>query len=447
MSPSPTAIEDPASKEEAASPPAAQTSQTSGAQQSIPKVPQFPPHNAPRVWFISDGLAPIAISLSRYLLDHGDYVVVGVLPTEFAEKRGYELREFLTEVAHEREEEEREDEENGDYRTMKRWRERFRLVPLDGRFVILLLPASAKLTFGPRVIGQCQSAIAEAIQAFNRIDVLLICRSFTLVGTLEELSQSGHTLSFVRDQYETNFFAPVNLIKAVLPSMREAKNGHIIVITGITAHLGTPGLGVYCSSQWAIEGYCDSLAYEIAPFNVKMTIVQPNLEIGVLTNKIVAAPPMAEYAPDVNPAPLLRDILSSLLDKMEGSLPLDSTFGSTTSPTETSLGDTPISPGTLNMDIEQVLTQGEMLSASTVTEIYPKLDPGLKPALIAETVFAIAAIGGHDNPPARHIVGMDGVTAVKEKLKTVSEELEDFIDVSAAVDIAKEDELIPATVT
>ena len=394
------------------------------------------------MWFISDGLAPIAISLSRYLLDHGDYVVAGVLPAEFSERRGDELREFLAEVAHERAGEESEGQENGDYGTMKRWRDRFRLVPLDGRFVVVRLATLITLTTSRRVVGQCQSAIAEAIQAFRRIDVLLICRSFTLVGTLEELSQTGHTLSKVRDQYETNFFAPVNLIKAVLPSMREAKNGHIIVITGITAHLGTPGLGVYCSSQWAIEGYCDSLAYEIAPFNVKMTIVQPNLEIGVLTNKIVAAPPMAEYAPDVNPAPLLRDILSSVLDKMEGS-PLESLFGSTTSPTETSLGDTPTSPGTLNMDVEQVLTQGEMLSASTVTEIYPKLEPGLKSALIAETVFAIAAIGGHDNPPARHIVGMEGVQAVKEKLKTVSEELEDFIDVSGAVDIAKADELPP----
>lgn len=227
--------------------------------------------------------------------------------------------------------------------------------------------------------------------------------------------------------------------------MREKKNGHIIVLSGVTAHLGTPGLGVYCSSQWAIEGYCDSLAYEIAPFNVKMTIVQPNLEIGVLSNKIVAAPPIAEYAPDVNPAPLSRDILSSLLDKMEGAPPLGSdqtpAAASTTSPTDTSVTDTPISPSVGLVDVEGVLTQGEMLSASSVTEVYPKLEPQVKAALIAETVFAIAAVGGHDNPPARHIVGMEGVTSVKEKLKTVSEELEDFIEVSGAVDIARDGEM------
>lgn len=52
-----------------------------------------------------------------------------------------------------------------------------------------------------------------------------------------------------------------------------------------------------------------------------------------------------------------------------------------------------------------------------------------------ETVHALAAIGGHENPPSRHIVGSDGAAAVKEKLKTMSEELEDFVDASLAVDI------------
>ena len=56
-------------------------------------------------------------------------------------------------------------------------------------------------------------------------------------------------------------------------------------------------------------------------------------------------------------------------------------------------------------------------------------------ALPAETVHALVAVGGHENPPGRHIVGFEAVASVKEKLKTVSEELEDFVEVSAAVDI------------
>lgn len=77
------------------------------------------------------------------------------------------------------------------------------------------------------------------------------------MGSIEELSQTDRTQTLVRDQFETNFFGPVNVLKAVLPSMREKRNGHIVAMTGITAHLGTPGFAMYCSSQWALEGYCD----------------------------------------------------------------------------------------------------------------------------------------------------------------------------------------------
>jgi NAD(P)-dependent dehydrogenase (short-subunit alcohol dehydrogenase family) len=207
---------------------------------------------------------------------------------------------------------------------------------------------------------------------------------------------------------QTNFFGPVNIIKATLPIFRSKKNGHIVLLTAITGHLGTPGLSVYCASQWAIEGYCDSLAYEIAPFNIKMTIVQPNMEVNVLTHKITSAPPMSAYVEETNPAPLSRNILSGILDRLEG----------TSEP-----------------------TSGDQLHSEEVTSLYPSLTKAMKERLVAETVHAVAAIGGHDNPPARHIVGFEGVAAVKEKLKTVSEELEDFVECSSAVDIEKDEEM------
>jgi NAD(P)-dependent dehydrogenase (short-subunit alcohol dehydrogenase family) len=108
-----------------------------------------------------------------------------------------------------------------------------------------------------RSIAETQIAVAEALAAFGRIDILLICKSEALVGSVEELSQTKRTQTLVRDQFETNFFGPVNVVKAVLPSMRDKRNGHIVAMTGITAHLGTPGFSMYCSSQWALEGYCD----------------------------------------------------------------------------------------------------------------------------------------------------------------------------------------------
>jgi hypothetical protein len=202
---------------------------------------------------------------------------------------------------------------------------------------------------------------------------------------------------------------------------------------------------MYCSSQWAIEGYCDvrrprkptsdfipnieqSLAYEIAPFNVKMSIVQANMEVNVLTNRITSVPPMAEYLQEENPAPLAREIFSGLLDKLERIENPRPDFDAKSPDSESAT-----SPDAFMSEP----TMGDLLSSDSVTSLYAPLPAAVKSSLIAETVHALTAIGGHDNPPARHIVGTEGVTAVKEKLKTTSEELEDFIEVSNAVDIAK----------
>ena len=176
------------------------------------------------------------------------------------------------------------------------------------------------------------------------------------------------------------------------------------LIESPAGHLGTPGLGMYCAAGWALEGFCDSLAYEIAPFNIKMTIVQPTIEVGVLTNKIISAPAMPQYSPEDNPAPLFRGILGGILDRLDT--------------VQQNGNDEPAS-----------------LKGQRVQTLYPKLPPTMQSSLLAETINAITAIGGHENPPARHIVGHEGVASVKEKLKTVSEELEDFVDCSYAVDI------------
>ncbi|KAF2710735.1 short chain dehydrogenase/reductase family protein-like protein [Pleomassaria siparia CBS 279.74] len=377
-----------------------QNSAQSSSRPPRPKSPHFPPHNAPRVWFITTGTSPTAITLAKQVLDHGDYVVAGVVPVEFEKREGpsEDFRVFLEEV-----------------KKTERRRERLRVVGLD-----------------PRIVSQCQSAVAEAVEAFGRIDVLFGSTSEAVIGTIEELAQNSRTISLVQETFEMNFFANVNIIKAVLPIMRQRKNGHIVVLTGITGHLGTPGLGMYCSSQWAIEGYCDSLAYEIAPFNVKMSIVQANMEVNVLTNRMTSVPPLSSYSQAENPAPLAREIFSSILDKFDR-VNNPSIISEIHSPTDS---NSTTSPGGI---IHEPST-GDLLSSDTVTSLYPPLPQGVKASLIAETVHALTAIGGHDNPPARHIVGFEGVTAVKEKLKTTSEELEDFIEVSQAVDISPDGE-------
>ncbi|KAK4694230.1 hypothetical protein P7C71_g3318, partial [Lecanoromycetidae sp. Uapishka_2] len=334
----------------------------------------FPSSSTPRVWLITAAASPIGIAIARAALAHGDSVIAGLKDGDSGDTnsrdRGEEFGEFYMGEC-----------------VREGWKERIRVVALDGR-----------------VMGQCQAAVAEAVEAFGRLDILFCCSSEALIGTVEELAASPRTQTLVREQFETNFFGPVNMIKAALPAMRKRIAGHIMVLTGIAGHVGTPGLGMYCASGWALEGFCDSLAYEVAPFNIKMTIVQPTMEIGVLTNKIVSAPLLPQYAPENNPAPLSRDIIGRLLDRIE-SAQRNGNY------------------------------QSSVLATDEITSIYPRLPADMKSALLAETINAITAIGGHDNPPARHIVGHEAVASVKEKLKTVSEELEDFVEVSCAVDI------------
>lgn len=232
------------------------------------------------------------------------------------------------------------------------------------------------------------------------------------------MANSPATRNLTRDQFEAIYFSQVNFIKACLPQMREQKTGHVIILSSIGGHIGTPGMAMYTAATWALEGYCDSLSYEIAPFNIKLTIVQPNKEIQSLTNRLTFVPQLAAYATANNPAPSIRDMLATVLNtEPETALPDEPEFEPVT----------PSSP--FSSSVEPEIAIGEVVSR------YPKLSQAALDKLVGETVHALAAIGGHENPPARHIVGTEGATAVKEKLRTVTEEMEDFVEASLAVDI------------
>ncbi|OOQ90256.1 short chain dehydrogenase/reductase family protein [Penicillium brasilianum] len=365
---------------------------------------QFPSHSEPRVWLITAGDSPIGISVARQILAHGDYVLLGLAHTvlDRDERRRDGFDAFLAEVEEHREE---------------GWAQRMKSVPLD-----------------IRMMGECQAVVAQAVAAFGRVDILLCCTSQALIGTVEELSASPQTLNLVRDQFEVNYFGPLNIIKASLPHMRREHSGHILILSGITAHIGTPGLGMYCAAGWALEGFCDSLAFEIAPFNLKLTIVQCSIEIGILANLVTSVPPIfPAYSPVNNQAPLFRGILNHLVPRLPDAVSEGVSGNTTTSNRSTEKEE--------NSRVSSI--ENGPFSVPEVVSIHPPLSSAHLEILVSETVYAITSIAGHENPPSRHIVGQEGVASVKEKLKTVSEELEDFIQASFAVDVAADAEPVP----
>ena len=106
----------------------------------------------------------------------------------------------------------------------------------------------------------------------NRIDVLINNAGFGLVGFFEDL-----TLQEIRDQFETNFFGVLNITKKIIPIMRFQKSGIIINISSGAGQIGFPGISAYVSTKFAIEGFSESLMYELLPYGIKVVIIEPGV--------------------------------------------------------------------------------------------------------------------------------------------------------------------------
>jgi NAD(P)-dependent dehydrogenase (short-subunit alcohol dehydrogenase family) len=117
---------------------------------------------------------------------------------------------------------------------------------------------------------QVKAAVAHAYAHFGRLDIVLNNAGYSLVGTIEEASAAD-----VRALYETNILGPVAVIQAALPLLRAQGGGHILGTSSGLGHVTMPMIGYYCSSKWAFEAIHESLAIEVKPFGIKVTIIEP----------------------------------------------------------------------------------------------------------------------------------------------------------------------------
>lgn len=114
------------------------------------------------------------------------------------------------------------------------------------------------------------ATVEAAEAATGGIDILVNNAGYGLVGGVEEA-----TLAEIRAQFEVNVFGAVAVMQAVLPFMRARRAGHILAITSVSGLVGWPSLGIYSGSKFALEGICETLAQEVAPLGIKMTLVEP----------------------------------------------------------------------------------------------------------------------------------------------------------------------------
>ncbi len=115
-----------------------------------------------------------------------------------------------------------------------------------------------------------QAATDAAVERFGSIDVLVNNAGNFYAGYFEEISDEQF-----RAQMETNFFGPLNVTRAILPVMRNQRSGHVITMSSAAGIIGQEFCAAYAASKFALEGWMESLRYDLEPYGIKTTIVEP----------------------------------------------------------------------------------------------------------------------------------------------------------------------------
>ncbi|WP_395320656.1 oxidoreductase [Variovorax sp. UC74_104] len=120
------------------------------------------------------------------------------------------------------------------------------------------------------VAGAAEAAVQAAVERFGRIDVLVNNAGYGVVGALEETPDAE-----LRALMNTNFFGAMAVTRAALPVLRAQRSGAIVNISSLGGQLSFSGFSAYSASKFALEGASEALAQEVAPFGIKVLIVEP----------------------------------------------------------------------------------------------------------------------------------------------------------------------------
>ncbi|KAF2226106.1 short chain dehydrogenase/reductase family protein [Elsinoe ampelina] len=114
------------------------------------------------------------------------------------------------------------------------------------------------------------AVLKKTISHWGGIDIIANCTGYGVIGACED-----QDLSDMRAQFETNFFGTLNIIQLSLPYFRTRNAGRYLIFSSTSGALGVPGLGPYCATKYAVEGLIESMLYEIDAFGIKATLVAP----------------------------------------------------------------------------------------------------------------------------------------------------------------------------
>jgi len=117
---------------------------------------------------------------------------------------------------------------------------------------------------------QINAAVEATVERFGRIDVLVNNAGRGQVGAVEEVSDAA-----ARALFELNVFGVLNVLRAVLPTLRAQRSGHVINIGSVGGFATAPGVGLYGATKFALEGLSEALRGELAPLGINVTVIEP----------------------------------------------------------------------------------------------------------------------------------------------------------------------------
>ncbi|MFC9674441.1 SDR family oxidoreductase [Streptomyces sp. NPDC056949] len=139
-----------------------------------------------------------------------------------------------------------------------------------------------------------EAAAQAAVDRFGRIDVLINNAGNFYAGYFEEI-----TAEQMRQQFETNLFGPMTVTRAILPILRGQRDGHIITLSSSAGLIGQEFCVAYAASKFGVEGWMESLRYDVEPYNIRTTVVEPGFfrtELLVDASTTWPEPTIADYA-------------------------------------------------------------------------------------------------------------------------------------------------------
>ena len=208
------------------------------------------------------------------------------------------------------------------------------------------------------------AAVSAAVDRFGRIDVLVNNAGNFYAGYFEEISPAP-----LRAQIETNLFGPMNVTRAVLPVMRRQRCGHVVTISSTAGLIGQEFVAAYAASKFGVEGWMESLRFDVEPFGIHTTLIEPGF--------------------------FRTDLLVEGSSMIWPELSIDDYADRTTSTIETWRG----------MNGQQ----------------------GGDPAKLAAALVTITAL---DDPPQRFVAGADAVAAVEQKAHELLAQIDAHRDLS-----------------